>query len=192
MIVKYKKDIYYVEKVLQGDTSAYAYLVNKHKEMAFIIANKIVRNKEDAEEIAQDSFLKAYQAIEKFKKEAKFSTWLYRIVYNTAISKTRKKKFEFSAIEDQIINNYSIDEIVENVNQLSDEEQKMCIDKAIEKLPEEDGLLINLFYLNESSIDEISQITGLTNSNVKVKLFRIRKKLYVELQNSFQTELNVV
>ena len=192
MIVKYKKDIYYVEKVLQGDTSAYAYLVNKHKEMAFIIANKIVRNKEDAEEIAQDSFLKAYQAIEKFKKEAKFSTWLYRIVYNTAISKTRKKKFEFSAIEDQIINNYSVDEIVENVNQLSDEEQKMCIDNAIDKLPEEDGLLINLFYLNESSIDEISQITGLTNSNVKVKLHRIRKKLYVELQNSFKTELNVV
>ncbi len=190
--MKYRKDIYYVEKVLQGDTSAFAHLINKHKEMAFIIANKIVRNKEDAEEIAQDSFLKAYQAIEKFKKEAKFSTWLYRIVYNTAISKTRKKKFEFSAIEDQIINNYSIDEVVENVNHLSEEEQKLHIDNAIEKLPENDSLLINLFYLNESSIDEISQITGLTNSNVKVKLHRIRKKLYVELQNSFQTELNVV
>jgi len=190
--MKYKKDIYYVEKVLNGDTSAFAYLVNKHKEMAFIIANRIVRNKEDAEEIAQDSFLKAYQAIEKFKKESKFSTWLYRIIYNSAISKTRKKKIEFSAIEDQIINNYSIDEIVENVNQLSDEEQKIQIDIAIEKLGEKDSLLIKLFYLNESTIDEISEITGLTNSNVKVKLHRIRKKLYVELQNSFQTELNVV
>jgi len=87
----YKEDKFYIEKVLKGDTTAYADIVNKHKEMVFTIAVKILRNREDAEEIAQDAFVKAFQALPGFKGEARFSTWLYRIVYNAAISQSRKR-----------------------------------------------------------------------------------------------------
>ena len=93
--MKYQNDNYYIDRVLSGDVSAYALLVSKHKNLVFSIVLKILNNREDAEEIAQDVFLKAYQSLKKFEQKSKFSTWLYRIAYNSAISRTRKKKFEF-------------------------------------------------------------------------------------------------
>jgi len=181
----FKDDKFYVEKVINGDTSAYAGLVNKHKEMVFTIAVKIVRNHEDAEEIAQDAFLKAFHALADFKGEAKFSTWLYRIAYNTAVSQSRKRKLEFSVISDEMINNYTTDKVSRSVNELSEDEQINAINSLMEKLPEEENLLLTLFYKNEKSIEDISEITGYTQSNVKVKLYRLRKKMYSELEQHF-------
>ena len=100
-------DQIYIDKVLQGDTNAFAYLINKYKDMTYTLAIKIVKNHEDAEEVAQDSFLKAYQKIDSFKGNSKFSTWLYTIVYRTAITKIRKKKLETSDIDDYVMNNHS-------------------------------------------------------------------------------------
>ena len=99
----FRDDSYYVRKVLKGDRQAFAVLVDKHKSMAFKLAMGIAKNKEDAEEIAQDSFLKAFEALPKFNADSKFSTWLYRIVYNTAISKIRKKKVLHDDIDDTTI-----------------------------------------------------------------------------------------
>ena len=82
-------DQIYIDKILQGDSNAYAYLIDKYKNMAYTIAIKIVKNTEDAEEVAQDSFLKAFQKLETFKGDSKFSTWLYTIIYRNAISKTK-------------------------------------------------------------------------------------------------------
>jgi RNA polymerase sigma factor (sigma-70 family) len=179
--MKYQDDDHYIDRILNGDRAAYAVLVAKHKNMAFSIALKILNNREDAEEVAQDSFLKAYQALPGFGKRAKFSTWFYRIVYNAAISKTRKKRLEYVAMNENIITNYSEDSITEKVEGLDENEQKALIDKALKKLPEDDQLLINLFYHGEKSIEDISYITGLSESNVKVRLHRIRKKLYEDL-----------
>lgn len=180
--MKFQDDSYYIDKVLGGDVSAYAMLVSKHKNLVFSIAYKILNNREDAEELSQDTFLKAYQSLRTFEKKSKFSTWLYRIAYNGAISKTRKKRPEMVGMEDHIINNYSVDEIATNVHQLDENEQGVLIGKALKKLPEEDNVLITLFYREENSIDDISYITGLSVSNVKVRLHRIRKKLYAEVQ----------
>jgi RNA polymerase sigma-70 factor (ECF subfamily) len=167
--------------VLSGDVSAYASLVTKHKNLVFSIVLKIVSNREDAEEISQDVFLKAYQALSTFERKSKFSTWLYRIAYNAAISKTRKKKVEMVAIEETVITNYSTDEIGRNMNDLDENDRPLILEKALLRLPEEDNLLITLFYKNENSIEDISGITGLSASNVKVRLHRIRKKLYEEM-----------
>lgn len=188
--MKYQNDNFYIENVLKGDSSAYANLVNKHKDMVFTIVHRIVRNREDAEEIAQDVFLKVFQSLNSFKYKSKFSTWLYRIAYNTAISKTRKKYLETSLIDNEIIDNFTIDEITQNINELNKEEQKKYIQSAIKELPENENVIITLFYQNENSVEEISEITGLSKSNVKVKLHRIRIKLYSELQHLFEIKVN--
>jgi len=170
-----------IDKVLQGDTNSFSFLIEKYKNMAYTVAIKIVKNKEDAEEIAQDSFLKAYNKLDTFQGKSKFSTWLYTIVYRNAISKVRKKKIITTDIDDYVINNYQSDHDFPQIEALKNKEQKIYVKKIIDKLPEKDALLITLFYLNESKIDEIEKITGLTQTNIKVKLFRARKKLYNEL-----------
>ncbi len=173
-----QKDIYYIDKVLNGDSGSFAILVNRYKNMVFTIVKRILKSHEDAEEVAQDVFIKAYQSLNKFKKEAKFSTWLYRIAFNTAVSKTRKKKFEVSAIDDNMVENYTHDDLVEELDEFVYEDRKKYFENALKKIPQEDALLLTMFYMEEQTIEEISTVTGLSASNVKVKLHRIRKKIY--------------
>jgi len=186
------KDQIYIDEVLQGNTSSYNYLVNNYKDMVYTIAVKIVRNREDAEEVAQDSFIKAFQKLNSFKGESKFSTWLYTIVYRTAISKIRKKTIETTDIDEFVTNNHSVDFSFPQMDLLKEEEQKKYVKHAIDSLPELDALLITLFYLNENTFDEIIEITGLTKTNIKVRLFRARKKLYKELSQILDTELKTI
>jgi RNA polymerase sigma-70 factor (ECF subfamily) len=180
--MKFENDIFYLQQIISGNVRAYAFLVEKHKEMVFSIALKILHSREDAEEIAQDAFVKAYQSLPGFKNEAKFSTWLYRIVYNSAISKVRKKKLELSPLDDSTINNYSEDLNGGNHSLFDGPDQYELLNKALKSLPEDENVIISLFYQNDHSIEDISTITGLTVANVKVKLHRIRKKLYIEMQ----------
>lgn len=179
--MKYLDDNHYIDRVLEGDNAAYALLVSKHKNLVFSIALKILNNREDAEEVAQDCFLKVFQALKTFEKKSKFSTWLYRIVYNAAISRTRKKRLEVVPMDDYVIHNYTEDDICSGVDEIEPEEQKRMIEQAMERLTDDDNLLITLFYKGENSIEDISNITGLSMSNVKVRLHRIRKKLHDEL-----------
>lgn len=186
------KDQIYIDKVLQGDTSSYNYLVNDYKDMVYTLAIKIVRNHEDAEEVAQDSFVKAFQKLNTFKGESKFSTWLYTIVYRTAISKIRKKNIETTDINDFVMENHSEDFSFPQMDLLKMGEQKKYIKYAIDSLPELDALLITLFYFNENTFDEIIEITRLTKTNIKVRLFRARKKLYKELSQILESELKTI
>ena len=178
----FREDEFYINQVVRGNSNAFAGLVDKHKEMVFTIAVKILRNREDAEEVAQDTFMKAFNALGSFKREAKFSTWLYRIAYNAAISKGRKKRHEFSAIDEEMIDNYTTDTVSRSVNELDTDEKIEAINILMEKLPEEDNLLLTLFYKKEKPVEEISEITGYSQSNVKVKLYRIRKRMYTGLE----------
>jgi len=182
-------DQIYIDEVLQGDTNAFTYLIDKYKNMAYTIAIKIVKNTEDAEEVTQDSFLKAYQKLETFKGNSKFSTWLYTIIYRNAISKIRKKKVVTTDIDSFVIENHTTDFDFPQIEAIKNGEQKKYIAAAIDNLSEIDALLITLFYLNESSVEEIEKITGLTKSNVKVKIFRARKKLYNELSLLLKEEV---
>lgn len=186
------KDQIYIEKVLHGDTSSFSYLVDNYKDMAYTIALKIMRNPEDAEEVAQDSFVKVFRQLKTFKGNSKFSTWLYTIVYRTAISKIRKKKFDTTDIDEYVIENHSIDFSFPQLNLLKAEEQKKYVALAMNSLSEIDSLIITLFYLNESTFAEIIKITGLTKTNIKVRLFRARKKLYKELSKILKTELKTI
>jgi len=177
----YQSDNFYIEKIRNKEPAAYSFLVDKHKDMVFSIALRILRNREDAEELAQDVFVKAYQSLDTFKGESKFSTWLYRIVYNAAISKTRKKKIETVDLDYNLVDNYSTDEIKEDINRLGYDEQKKIVDQILQGLNPEESMMITLFYFKENSTEEISEIMGMTQSNVKVKLHRLRKKLLLEV-----------
>ena len=179
--MKYLDDNHYIDLVLSGDQSAYAMLVAKHKNLVYSIALKILNNREDAEEIAQDCFIKVFHALKSFEKKSKFSTWLYRIAYNTAISRTRKKRLELVPMDDYVVHNYTEDEISQGFGEIDPEEQKAMVNRAIERLSPDENLLITLFYKGDNSIEDISNITGLSMSNVKVRLHRIRKKLHGEL-----------
>ncbi|MBE0662347.1 MAG: RNA polymerase sigma factor [Bacteroidales bacterium] len=175
-----------IARILEGETAAFEHLVNRYKDMAFSIARRVCASSEDAEEVAQDAFLKAYQALDKFKQESKFSTWLYRIVTNTAISSTRKKKIAMASLDESLVESFSEDEVKENLDHFSSEEQSRYVKEAMQQLHPKDALLINMFYTDELSIEEVSEVTGLSQANVKVKLHRIRKKLYVLLDDMFK------
>lgn len=179
--MKYREDQIYIDKIMNGDSASYAFLVNRYKDMAFTIAHRIMRNAEDAEDVAQEGFLKAYQQLHRFERKSKFSTWLYTIIYRTAVTKLQKRGVPaFSVDED--LSGYFISDETPQVEVMHAQEQARFIKQAIAKLPEMDGLLITLFYMNENTIREIEEITGLSASNIKVKLFRARKTLEAELR----------
>lgn len=166
-----------IDRVVAGDEEAYSVLVNKYKSYAYTIAFKIVHIREEAEEVAQDAFIKAFQNLSKFNREAKFSTWLYRIIFNTAISYQRKQRPERENIE--IIKYYAAAENEDNPEQ---QDRKIFIKKALDRMTAADKTVITLFYLQELTLEEIADVTGMKTNAVKVKLHRARKKLAEELQ----------
>lgn len=175
-------DLYYIQKTLDGDTSYFSRLVDRYSHQTYLLILKIVRQKEDAEELTQDVFVKIFKVLHSFKGECRFSTWLYRIAYNTALSATRKKKHEFLYIEENTIDNVMDEKVREAIEETDNSERLEKLGKAVELLAPEERGLITLFYMEEHSIEEISSITGLSVSHVKVKLHRIRKKLYIIME----------
>ena len=172
-----KDDWYYIEKVIKGESASYAPLVDRYKEMAYNISLRIVRRPEDAEEITQDAFVKAYRSLKGFKGDAKFSTWLYRIVYNSSVSHIRRKQ-RLGIADSKSIDRLRIEDTAEESDQQNDELMVSALKKATDSLPAEEQTLITLYYYDDKSIDEIAGIMNLSVSNVKVKLFRTRKKLH--------------
>lgn len=178
----------YIMKIINGNTKAFEVLVNQYKNMVYSIALKMMQNKEEAEEVAQDSFIKIFKSISKFKGDAKFSTWLYRITYNTCLDRIKKnKKFE---------NNYPIDNVVniqiddDNAfDQLVQEDQQKLIKKRMSLLKKDEQLILTLYYYEELSLQEISEVLNKNYNQVRVNLYRSRKKLATLLNKSLIPEL---
>lgn len=185
-------DSLYLRQVLAGDTAKFSYFITQYKDMAFSIAFRIVSNREDAEEVVQDAFMKAFKALASFRYDSKFSTWFYRIVVNTALKRVRKDKQEIADVD---ISNLplQVTEHIENAySSLANEDQKKIIDLAMGKLAMEDRLLLTLFYLNENTVAEINEITGISPENIKMKLLRARKKMYIILEKDLKIKLNTI
>lgn len=183
-------DISTVNRVLAGDMNAYSTLIDKHKDLVFTIALRITQNREDAEEIAQDTFLKAYQKLSSFRKESRFATWLYRIVYNESISRVRKKRPVTISLEEETTLDPADDTPDESLFGLEPGEQQKVIGEVMRALPESDQVLLTLFYLDDQPVSEIAQVTGMSESNVKVRLHRCRKKIGLALNMIMQTRIS--
>ena len=184
-------DQYYINQIVNGDSSAFTILVDRHKVNTYNIALKILQNKEEAEEAAQDTFIKVFQKIASFKGEAKFSTWLYRIAYNTAISCQRKKKNNAILVDELVITNVTEDEIVEAIYAENSEEREAKLKYSIKQLEGQEQLLLEMYYDKEMSTTEIATITELSTSNVKVKLHRARQRLFQIMQPQLKNNAKI-
>jgi RNA polymerase sigma factor (sigma-70 family) len=175
--MEYKSDIFFIEQVLNGRVNAFSHLIDRHKDKAFNLALRISGNREEAEEIAQDAFLKAYRALDRFRMKSSFETWLYRIVYNTAISLVRARKKGILSIEDFPAD--AIDFMTYNTREedAENEYRNSLVNFALQKINEEERAIISLYYYDELDTGEISEITGISKSNIKVRLFRARQKM---------------
>lgn len=167
----------------------YSSIINKYKDLAFNIALKITKNEQDSEEVVQDSFVKAFEGLNKLKNENHFSTWFYRIVYNTAISKIRHKKHIAVEVDDNLadaLENYQIEGAIKNLDEY---DRKLLIEEALAKLSVLDYTILSLFYYEDLSLKEISKIVEKKKTYLKVLLQRARLKLYNGLSTSLKKEL---
>tara|TARA_R110001599_G_scaffold58396_4_gene160999 strand:+ start:25477 stop:26061 length:585 start_codon:yes stop_codon:yes gene_type:complete len=179
----------YIEKILKGDSNTFAFLIDKYKDMVFTLAIKMVKNREVAEEVSQDAFLKAYKYLPKFKGDSKFSTWLYKIAYNTSLDAIKKNSNQYNNVAiDEITVNYisSIETILDGIER---EERATIINDCLEQLAEDEKAILVFFYFKELSLKEIVEITSMSEANVKVKLHRARKKLLSIVKNTVEPEL---
>ncbi len=184
------EDLQMIEAVLQGNQPAFQRLVERYQYFVFTIAMRIVKSREEAEEVAQDVFLKVYKTLGQFEKKSKFSTWLYTVTWRTSIDQARRKQILTDSIDDEEGAFWQVatpDETPLQAVQHGDLQQQL--QQAIQQLRPEDAALITLYYLNEKSVKEIADITGLTETNIKTKLYRIRELLREYLDTQLQEEI---
>ena len=189
--MKVHSESYYIDRVKNGETEAFSWLIDTYKDMVYTICFRMLSREEDAEEAAQDVFVKAYRSIQSFQEKSKFSTWLYRIAYNQCISVIRKKVKMIDLVDglpEEKLNEGDIN----GLDSISAEERSKYLQMAIETLPETDGVVVTLFYYDELSLDEIGEITGLTNGNIRIKLHRSRKKMYQVISENLKSELSSI
>jgi RNA polymerase sigma-70 factor (ECF subfamily) len=184
-----EKDLALIDRILAGDQFAYRALINRHKEYAFTVAYRILGSREDAEEVAQDAFMSAFRALASFNREAKFTTWFYRIVFNAAAGHKRKRKLLAEGIEDFQLARLGF---TDSTDEVKLQEQQMYLQKAINQLPPDDVTMLTLFYLKEFSLEEIEGITGISVNTAKVKIHRARKRLADELNRLLKHEVNTL
>jgi RNA polymerase sigma-70 factor (ECF subfamily) len=182
-------DIELIEQTLAGNQSAYTDLVKRHQRFVFTLAMRFAKGREDAEEIAQDCFIKAYRSLASFQRQSKFSTWLYSIVYTTAMTFLRKKRIDTDSIDDehtyiQIENQSS----GYDVNTAENRSRSFYLNQAIGQLLPDDAAIITLFYKGEQSLEEIGKALGIETNTVKVKLFRARQRLKEKLERNLKHE----
>jgi len=177
-----KTDQYLIDKVLNGDTNAFGALVDRYQNFVFTIAIRILKVNEEAEEVAQDSFIKAFDSLANFRGDSKFSTWLYRIVYHKSLDRIKMNKRHRTYDLNEELTADTLNHIENGLEFMLNTERTSIIKNCIAQLPEVDATIISLYYFEEQSVKEIVKVTDLTEDNIKIKLYRSRKKLFSLLQ----------
>jgi len=179
-----------ISKVLSGDQQAYAGLVNRYQNYVFTLSLRFTKNREDAEEVSQDIFIKAYRALADFKGNSKFSTWLYTIVNNTCITFLRKKRLETHSLDKE-----GVFEVADSqdsglrANMVEQKSRVAMVNEAIRMLNADDAEIITLFYKAEQSLEEIARILRLETNTAKVRLHRARTRLKEKMETYFAEEV---
>jgi RNA polymerase sigma factor (sigma-70 family) len=179
-----------IERTLAGDTRIFSELVKRYQNFVFTITLRYTPNREDAEEIAQDAFIKAFKSLASFRGESKFSTWLYTITTTSCLSYLRKKKLDIRSLD-----NEKVMAVVENqdsgmsANQLETKSRQAMVNEAIQLLSADDANILTLFYKGEQSLEEISVVMGIEANAVKVRLHRARARLKEKMQTHFRQEV---
>lgn len=179
-----------ISQVLQGDQQAYAGLVDRYRAYVFTLALRFTKNREDAEEVSQDIFIKAYRSLADFRGAAKFSTWLYTIVNTTCITFLRKKRLQTHSLDQEHV--FEVADSLDSgmrANQVEQKSRVTMVNKAIQLLGSDDAEIITLFYQNEQTLEEIAAILGIEPNTAKVRLHRARTRLKEKMQTHFSEEV---
>jgi RNA polymerase sigma factor (sigma-70 family) len=179
-----------ISLVLKGDHNAYALLVERYKSYVFTLTFRFTKNREDAEEVSQDIFVKAYRSLADFKGTAKFSTWLYTIVNTTCITFLRKKRLDIKSLDDE--KTFEVADSQDSglrANLVEQKSRLTMVNRAIAMLSPDDAGIITLFYKNEQSLEEISHILGVEVNTAKVRLHRARTRLKEKMEKHFTEEI---
>lgn len=187
--MKNLSDIEIIDSVNRGNHQDYSLLIDRYKDKAFSLLKRMLKNEMDAEEVLQDSFLKAFNSLKDFRGDAKFSTWFYKIVFNSALttiaSKKRKIEQEMSSYDEAFELGYNDNRIYATT-----ENAQGYVLKLVDKLPLRNALVTILFYVDGLSLNEISQVMGTSLVNTKVLLHRSRNALRdLLLKHNYQEEL---
>jgi len=181
-------DQVYIDNILNGDANAFTVLVDRYKDLVFTLALRMMKHREEAEEVAQDTFIKVYKSLNKFKGDSKFSTWIYRVAYNTCLDRIKKNKRQQYTVEINEYTEHQVKTMDNALDQMEAKEREQSIQDCLALLPSEDSFLLTLYYFEEQSLEEIGKVVGLKPNNVKVKLFRGRKKLATILKKTLDNE----
>lgn len=183
-------DIELIQLVLAGNQSVYAQLVDRYQNFVFTIVLRYVKSREDAEEVAQDIFVKAFRSLADFKGASKFSTWLYTITTTSCLSFLRKKKMEVHSLDNDKV--FAAADNLDggmSANQIEQKSKVNMVNEAIKLLSPDDAQVITLFYKGEQTLDEIAAIMGKEPNTVKVQLHRARTRLKEKMQKHFPAEV---
>jgi RNA polymerase sigma-70 factor (ECF subfamily) len=177
-----------IQEVLSGNSRGFGALLERYQHMVFTLAMRMLNDKELAEETTQDIFVKAYRSLKSFRGDSKFSTWLYRIAYRSILDVCAREARLRNPLSSSGVDR--LGEASETTwNTLMISERSTCIQEALAQLSPRDSSLLSLYYLQELSIEEISNITDLGESVVKVGLFRARNRFRTLLENTRQGTL---
>ncbi|HMR92388.1 MAG TPA: sigma-70 family RNA polymerase sigma factor [Chitinophagaceae bacterium] len=179
-----------IGKVLAGEQQAYSLLVSRYQNYVFTLAMRLTKNREDAEEVAQDSFVKAYRYLADFRGESRFSTWLYSIVNTTGITFLRKKKLETYSLDNEKVFEAADNQGTDSgANVIEQKSRITMVNRAIALLSTDDAAIITLFYKNEQTLEEIATILGIEANTAKVRLHRARARLKEKMESYFPQEI---
>jgi RNA polymerase sigma-70 factor, ECF subfamily len=179
-----------IKRILQGEQALFAHLVQRYQQYVFTLVFRFTDNREDAEEISQNIFVKAYRSLADFRGDSKFSTWLYTIVRTSCITFLRKKKLETTSIDNErTLLQLENRESSFTANAVEQKSRHAMVNAAIRLLSPDDSQLLTLFYKGEQSLEEIGRIMRLDPNTVKVKLHRARNRLKEKMEKHFSDEV---
>jgi RNA polymerase sigma factor (sigma-70 family) len=187
--MQFQEDTHYIKLTRAGDMQAFGLLVQKHQRLVYTLALRMLKNQEEAEEAAQDTFVRAYQSLAGFEGKSKFTTWIYRIVYNECLGRLRKSKRHYLLVDEVVDLPNQPADLLDGLEILHREERSLLVKKGIDMLNPAEAAAITLFYNEDLTIKEIAAITATSESNVKVQLFRGRKHLEINLKKLANKEL---
>jgi len=183
-------DRFYIEKILSGDINSFEYFVNTYTKYAFSLSFTIVKDKWLAEDVVQESFIKAFNGLKTYKGNSRFQTWLGRIVINESLRVVNQRANEKKVMED--ISNCEIEALNISIDSLMAHEQRFHISSVFEKIPPNESIALELYYLKDNSIVEIKELTGWSASKIKMLLLRGRKSFYNHLKILLKSEIKIL
>ena len=179
-----------IRRVLRGEQALFSVLVERYQQYVFTLVYRFTDNREDAEEISQDVFVKVYRSLADFRGDSKFSTWLYTVVRTSCITFLRKKRLDTTSLDNErTFVQLENQESGFKANTIEQKSRHAMVNEAIRLLSPDDSQIITLFYKGEQSLEEIGRIMGLEPNTVKVKLHRARNRLREKMEKHFSYEV---